>query len=85
MSKTVQIRDLPDDVYAGLAQRAVEAGVSVPELLRAEAERLAARPSIATWLARVERRSRFLNGDDVTDALDESRGPWPGERVDDRR
>jgi len=35
--KTVQIRDLDDDVYAGLARRAAEAGVSVPELLRVEA------------------------------------------------
>jgi len=35
--KTVQIRDLDDEVYAALVRRAAEAGVSVPELLRASA------------------------------------------------
>jgi len=79
MPKSVQIRDLDDDVYAGLVRRAAETGVSVPELLRAEATRLAARPSVAAWLERVG--SRPHHGDvstrDVLDALDEQRGPWP--------
>lgn len=47
MPKTVQIRDLDDEVYAGLARRAAEARLSVPELLRREATRLAARPTLA--------------------------------------
>jgi len=51
MPKTVQIRDLDDESYAGLARQAAEAGVSVPELLRREITRLARRPSVATWLA----------------------------------
>src|SRR5918999_2990030 len=50
MPKTVQIRDLDDEVYAALARRAAEAGVGVPELLRAEATRLAARPTMTEWL-----------------------------------
>jgi len=75
--KTVQIRDLDDDVYAGLARRAAEAGVSVPELLRAEAVRLAARPSVETWLARTWRRSSPLGRAEVLAALDEQRGSWP--------
>ena len=49
MSKTIQIRDIDDEVYSGLRRRAAEEGVSVPELLRAEATRLAAGPSIAAW------------------------------------
>jgi hypothetical protein len=57
----VQIRDLDDEVYAGLARRAGEAGVSVPELLRVEATRLAARPSMAEWLARTSRRSSTVD------------------------
>ncbi|MGI8713445.1 MAG: FitA-like ribbon-helix-helix domain-containing protein [Solirubrobacteraceae bacterium] len=36
MPKTVRIRDLDDEVYARLAQRAAETEVSVPELLCAE-------------------------------------------------
>jgi antitoxin FitA len=77
MPKTVQIRDLDDDVYAGLARRAAEAGISVPELLRGEAARLAARPSVATWLARTQRRSTSVGRADVLAALNEQRGSWP--------
>ncbi len=77
MPKTVQIRDLDDDVYAGLASRAAEAGVSVPELLRAEAVRLATRPSVGEWLSRTRRRHSPPGRVDVLAALDEQRGPWP--------
>ncbi len=77
MPKTVQIRDLDDDVYAGLARRAAEAGISVPELLRAEATRLAARPSVEAWLTRTRRRSSPLGRAEILAALDEQRGPWP--------
>jgi plasmid stability protein len=73
VSKTIQIRDIDDEVYAGLRRRAAEEGVSVPELLRAEATRLAARPSIATWLASTRRRSSALGAEDVIGALDELR------------
>jgi plasmid stability protein len=73
MSKTIQIRDIDDEVYAGLRRRAAEEGVSVPELLRAEATRMAARPSIATWLASTRRRSSALGAKDVLEALDELR------------
>jgi hypothetical protein len=73
----VQIRDLDDDVYAALARRAAEAGISVPELLRAEAVRLAARPSIEEWLKRTRRRSSPLGHVEIRAALDEQRGAWP--------
>lgn len=77
MTKTVQIRDLDDEVYAGLVRRAAEAGVSVPELLRAQAVRLAARPSVETWLTRTRRRSSPLGRVEILAALDEQRGSWP--------
>ena len=77
MPKTVQIRDLDDDVYAALARRAAEAGLSVPELLRAEAARLAARPSVEEWLRRTRRRSSALGRVEILAALDEERGSWP--------
>lgn len=77
MPKTVQIRDLDDEVYAGLARRASEAHVTVPELLRREAARLAARPSTEEWLARTRRRSTTVSRADVLAALDEQRGSWP--------
>lgn len=77
MPKTVQIRDLDDEVYAALARRAAEAGITVPELLRREASRLAARPSVEEWLARTRRRPSDITTAEVLDALDELRGPWP--------
>lgn len=73
MPKTIQIRDIDDEVYAGLRRRAAEEGVSVPELLRVEAARLAARPSIASWLASTRRRSSAVGTKGVLEALDELR------------
>ncbi len=77
MPKTVQIRDIDDDVYAGLLRRAGEEGITVPELLRREAARLAARPSITQWLARTGRRHSEVSTAEVLDTLDEWRGEWP--------
>jgi hypothetical protein len=79
MPRTVQIRDLDDDVYRALAAHAAEAGVSVPELLRTEASRLAARPTAREWLQRTRRRdaTNDISRLEVIAALDEHRGPWP--------
>ena len=77
MPKTIQIRDVDDDVYAALVRRAAEAGLTVPDLLRREAARLAARPTMAEWLARTRRRPSDIGRAEVVDALDELRGPWP--------
>jgi len=78
--KTIQIRDLDDDVYAALRRRAVEAGLTVPELLRREATRLASRPTVQEWLSRTRRRPSAIESADVVAALDELRGPWPSAR-----
>lgn len=78
MPKTVQIRDLDDEVYARLARHAAEAGISVPELLRVQAERVARRPTIQQWLERTRRRSAPISSAEILEALDEQRGPWPG-------
>jgi hypothetical protein len=75
--KTVQIRDLDDEVYANLVRRGAESGLSVPELLRVEATRLAARPTVAEWLARTSRRSSTVDRAEIVAALDEQRGAWP--------
>jgi antitoxin FitA len=73
--KTVQIRDVDDEVYAALARRAAGAGVRVPGLLRRHATRLAARPSTDEWLERTPHRSSDTARDDIVEALDELRGP----------
>lgn len=80
MPKTVQIRDIDDEVYAGLLRRAADEGITVPELLRREASRLAARPSVTQWLARLGRRPSTVSTAEVLDTLDEWRGGWPDAR-----
>lgn len=56
MSVQVTIRDVPDEVRDELASRAARAGKSMQEYLREQLERIAARPSIDEWVARVARR-----------------------------
>ena len=80
MPKTVQIRDIDDDVYAGLLRRAGEEGLTVPELLRREAARRASRPSMTQWLSRIGRRPSTVSTADVLATLDEWRGEWPDAR-----
>jgi antitoxin FitA len=77
MPKTIQIRDVDDDVYEALARRAADLGLSVPEMLRKESERLAARPTVNEWLDRTRRRSSERTARETLEALDELRGPWP--------
>jgi hypothetical protein len=77
MPKTVQIRDIDDEVYAALARRAAEAGTTVPDLLRREAARIARRPSVEEWLERTRRRPSQIDRAEILDALDEIRGEWP--------
>lgn len=78
--KTIQIRDLDDEVYAGLVRRAAEVGVSVPELLRAEAARLASQPSVKEWLDRTRRRTSPITRAQILADLDKHRGAWPDAR-----
>lgn len=77
MPRTIQIRNVDDAVYAALSKRAAEAGVTVPDLLRREASRLASRPTMEEWWVRTRRRPSEIARSDVLDALDELRGPWP--------
>lgn len=75
--KTIQIRDLDDAVYDALRRRAAEVGLTVPELLRREATRVATRPTVAEWLARTRRRPSDISRAEVLAAFDELRGEWP--------
>lgn len=80
MSKTIQIRDVDDDVYEGLRRHALDAGLSVPELLRREAARVANRPTNREWLERTDRAPSPISRRDVIDELDEIRGERPDAR-----
>jgi antitoxin FitA len=56
----ITIRDVPERVRDELAVRAASQGKSMQEFLRAELERLAARPSVDAWLQQVRGRKRAL-------------------------
>ena len=58
MSVQITIRDVPEKVRDELAARAALQGRSMQEFLRAELERLAARPSVEAWLQQVRKRKR---------------------------
>jgi hypothetical protein len=77
MPRTLQVRDVDDEVYDGLRRHAAAAGITVPELLRREMTRLASRPTIDEWLARTRRRDSDIDRRDVLATLDELRGEWP--------
>jgi antitoxin FitA len=56
MSVQITIRDVPDAVKDELAARAALQGKSMQEYLRAELERLAARPPVEKVLERIRER-----------------------------
>ena len=58
MSKMVQVRNVPDALHRKLKVRAAGAGRTLSDYLRAELERLAARPTRDEMLARIHSRAR---------------------------
>lgn len=56
MAKTIQVRDVPDDVHELLRVRAARAGLSLSEYLRREVSQLARGPSLEEFFARVSSR-----------------------------
>lgn len=75
MAKTIQVRDVPDDVYRTLRIRAAEAGLSLSDYIRRDLERSAARPTVDELAARVAARGpSALRTSTVLAALHQSRG-----------
>jgi antitoxin FitA len=69
VSKTIQIRNVPDDVHATLRARAAQAGESLSDYVRHEVERLARRPAIADVLLRARTRTEGPSTAEVLEAL----------------
>ena len=71
MAKSIQIRDVPDDVHRTLATRATGAGQSLSRYLREELVRMAAYPTVAEALdrARSRGRSKTLAVDQIVAAV----------------
>jgi antitoxin FitA len=51
----ILVRDIPDDVHAGLQRRADQRGQSLQQYLAGELRRLVERPSLDEVLDRIER------------------------------
>lgn len=73
MAKTIQIRDVPDDVHQRLAARAAEERRSLSELLRAEAIEIARRPTMKEMLDRLASRPKLDVPESAAEALDKER------------
>jgi antitoxin FitA len=69
MARTIQIRNVPDDVHRTLRARAADAGMSVSDYLLAEIVRVADRPPVADVLARAGTRRSGVSTDAVVQAV----------------
>jgi plasmid stability protein len=67
--KTIQVRNVPDDVHRALRTRAVAAGLSLSDYALEELERSARRPPVADLLARARARSGGAETGAIVDAV----------------
>lgn len=68
MARIIQVRDVADDVHGVLTARARAQGMSLSEYLRGELARMAARPSVDEWLARLQETEPIAS-------------PWPSDEL----
>ncbi len=69
MGRTIQVRDVPDDVHQRLTVRAAEERRSLSELVRAEIVEIARRPTMAEMLDRLVSRPVTEVPESSSDAL----------------
>ncbi len=74
MSRSIQIRKVPDDVHRTLRARAAAAGVSLSEYLLAEITRVAERPPVADVLVRAGNRAGGARAERIARAVRSGRG-----------
>ena len=68
-TRTIQIRNVPDDVHRMLRSRAAAAGQSLSDYLLAELIRVAERPPVADVLARASARHGGASTGDIVAAV----------------
>jgi plasmid stability protein len=69
MPKTIQIRNVPDDVHRALRTSAAAAGMSLSDYLLAEIQQVASRPPISEVLRRAGARPGGVPIDDIVAAV----------------
>jgi antitoxin FitA len=74
VAKTIQVRDVPDDVHHRLVIRAAEERRSLSEFIRLELVRLAQQPTLSEILQRLERRPVLNTPETAAEAIRAERG-----------
>jgi antitoxin FitA len=67
--KTIQVRNVPDDVHRVLRTRAAAAGVSLSDFALGELARVAERPPVEELLARARARAGGAQSDEIVAAV----------------
>jgi plasmid stability protein len=67
--KTLQVRNVPDEVHRALRARAAAAGLSLSDYLLEELTQTVARPAIADVLMRAESRAGGASSDAIVAAV----------------
>jgi len=72
----LQVKSLPDDLYAELQRRAHDEGTTVSDFVTRMLRRELTKPSLAKWLAEMPGKRQGGKSVDTAVVLDEIRGPW---------
>jgi plasmid stability protein len=67
--KTIQIRNVPDDVHQALRIRAAASGVSLSDYALEELARATERPTVAEVLLRPRRRAGGVSTEEIVAAI----------------
>ncbi len=67
--KTIQVRNVPDEVHRALRTRAAAVGVSLSDYALGELERVAERPPVADLLARARARAGGAQNEAIVAAV----------------
>lgn len=74
---TLQVKNVPDDLYAKARQRAAAQGLTLSQLVLQTLEQHLELPTMEQWLERVDRREREAHPrpahEDVLQALDDAK------------
>lgn len=73
VSKTIQVREVPDEVHAELRARAAAAGTSLSDYVLAELERVTRRSDNASVLLQAAQRDWSVSRAATREVLDEAR------------
>jgi hypothetical protein len=74
MSVTIELQDVPDDVYRVLEARAAVAGMSVSDYLLRDVRREAAQPTMKEWLKKFKGSEPISTKESTLETLRAIRG-----------